>query len=79
MIEYRHPGSYAAAVAPAVGQGICATCRHFGDGPSELEAALPGLRSLGSAFGSPRGADGVCRLHELYLAATSRCPQHARA
>ena len=57
--------------------GSCADCRHFRNGPAQLEALLPGLRSLGSAYGSVRGSDGVCELHQRYLRASSRCDAHA--
>jgi hypothetical protein len=41
-----------------------------------MEAALPGLRSLGSAYGAARASDGLCRLHERVLAAERWCDAH---
>jgi hypothetical protein len=52
----------------------CLACRHFKDAPAELEAAFPGLSSLSSAYAAVRWNDGICTLHERYVAATSRCP-----
>ena len=57
--------------------GTCADCRHFRNAPAQLEALLPGLRSLGSAYGSVRDSDGVCELHQRYLRSGSRCAAHA--
>lgn len=54
----------------------CANCRHFVGAPSELEALLPGMRTLGSAYGSVRATDGVCRVHDRYLDPTSHCPAY---
>jgi hypothetical protein len=55
----------------------CSTCRHFDNAPHGIEAALPGLSSLSSAYAAVRGEDGICRIHDRYLAATSRCGHHA--
>jgi hypothetical protein len=55
----------------------CAGCRHFNDRPLDLEAALPGLSSLSSAFAAVRSQDGICVLHDRYVAAGSRCTLHA--
>jgi hypothetical protein len=41
--------------------------------PAALEAALPGLSSLSSAYGAVRADDGLCRVHDRYLAASYRC------
>lgn len=54
----------------------CAKCRHFRNDPAQIEAGLPGLRSLGSAYGSVRGTDGLCERHQRYLRASSYCPAH---
>ena len=37
------------------------------------------MRTLGSAYGSVRATDGICRLHDRYLDPTSRCDSHERA
>ena len=54
----------------------CATCTHFDARPAALEAALPGLRSLASAYGAVRASDGLCRLHDRVLAAERWCDEH---
>ena len=54
----------------------CGTCQHFCQAGAELEASLPGLRSLGSAYSSVRAADGLCTLHARYLTPTSSCAMH---
>jgi hypothetical protein len=40
----------------------------------EIEAALPGLSSLSSAYAAVRSSDGICAVHERYVAASSICP-----
>ena len=55
----------------------CANCRHFVGAPREVEALLPGMRTLGSAYGAVRATDGVCQLHDRYLNPSSRCASHA--
>jgi hypothetical protein len=54
----------------------CADCRYFSNAPVQLEAQLPGLRSLGSAHGSVRDRDGVCERHQRYLRASCSCAGH---
>ncbi|MBB3175112.1 hypothetical protein FHR90_002961 [Endobacter medicaginis] len=54
----------------------CATCRHFAAAGGPVEAALPGLRTMSSAFADSRGDDGICRRHDLLLRATASCPEH---
>jgi hypothetical protein len=51
----------------------CARCAFFAAGARELEARLPGLKTLGSAWGSVRADDGLCHLHDRYVAAASVC------
>lgn len=55
----------------------CRTCRHFEDSPAALEAALPGLASLSSAYAAVRADDGLCALHDRYLAGRSVCDRYA--
>jgi hypothetical protein len=55
----------------------CRTCRHFRNDAAFLEAALPGLASLSSGYGSVRADDGLCLLHDRYLGARSSCADHA--
>jgi hypothetical protein len=58
-------------------QPSCLKCRHFNNAPSELEAALPGLSSLSSAYAAVRADDGICAVHDRYVAASSVCPAFA--
>jgi hypothetical protein len=55
----------------------CHSCRYFEQSPSELEAALPGLSSLGSAYAAVRYDDGMCGMHDRYVASSSDCALHA--
>jgi hypothetical protein len=55
--------------------GVCGACRHFRNDARYLEAAIPGLSSLGSATGSARADDGLCLLRDLYLGSRSSCGQ----
>ena len=57
----------------------CANCRYFSGAPREVEALLPGMRTLGSAYGSVRATEGVCVLHNRYVDPSSRCDSHERA
>jgi hypothetical protein len=54
----------------------CSRCVHFRGTATELEALLPGLRTLSSAYGSVRSQDGVCHLHQRYVAADASCSAH---
>jgi hypothetical protein len=55
----------------------CAECKHFNNQSSHLQAALPGLSSLGSAYAAVRCDDGICAVHERYVAASSHCAAFA--
>jgi hypothetical protein len=55
----------------------CMGCRHFLYDAAALERALPGLRTLSSAYASVRGSDGLCGVHDRYVASTSRCDHHS--
>jgi hypothetical protein len=57
----------------------CGQCRHFNGRPLDLEAALPGLSSLSSAYAAVRSNDGICAVHERYVAASSVCTAFAAA
>jgi hypothetical protein len=61
------------------GARTCACCAHFDAAPARIEAALPGLASLSSAYAAIRSGDGLCGLHDRYVAATSRCGSHRAA
>ena len=54
-------------------QGRCRSCADFRNDADYLEAALPGLTSLGSGHASVRAADGICIRHDRYLGADSWC------
>lgn len=54
----------------------CAGCHHFVNRPAALESLLPGMNTLGSAYGSVRDSDGLCQHHQRYLRASCLCPQH---
>jgi uncharacterized membrane protein YadS len=51
----------------------CAACGHFNNHPADLESQLPALRTLSSAYAAVRSSDGVCALHQRYVAASSAC------
>jgi hypothetical protein len=51
----------------------CTHCRHFNPAPADIEAAFPGLWSLSSAYASVRADDGICAVHDRYVAASSVC------
>jgi hypothetical protein len=55
----------------------CGGCTHFQNGALQLEAALPGLSALSSAYAAVRLDDGICAVHERYVAAASVCPAFA--
>jgi hypothetical protein len=54
----------------------CAGCRHFSGTAQQVEALLPGLRTLSSAYGAVRSQDGLCGVHARYVAAYSYCKAH---
>jgi hypothetical protein len=54
----------------------CASCRYFNGEPVDIEAALPGLSSLSSAYAAVRSDDGLCSMHDRYVAANSVCGEH---
>ena len=57
----------------------CGRCAFFNNDPQALEAAMPGLRSLGSATASVRSDDGLCSVHDRYLGARCTCPSFRAA
>ncbi|HEX3912657.1 MAG TPA: hypothetical protein VHW71_04050 [Steroidobacteraceae bacterium] len=61
------------------GAHCCLSCTRFEQAPAALEAAMPGLSSLSSAYAAVRGEDGICILHERYVASTSSCASFAQA
>jgi hypothetical protein len=54
----------------------CGSCRHFSDSAAQIEAQLPGLRVLSSAYGAVRSQDGLCGVHARYVAAYGSCASH---
>jgi hypothetical protein len=55
----------------------CRQCKYFENQPAQVEAALPGLSSLSSAYAAVRCNDGICTVHERYVAASSVCAAFA--
>ena len=53
----------------------CQDCRHSVMSPDDLEAVVPGLNILSSAYGSVRGETGLCRLHDEFVTAGSTCAE----
>ena len=56
--------------------GTCASCRFFRAEPRAIEAAVPGLTTMGSGYASVRASDGLCDCHGRYVSATSHCGHH---
>ena len=54
---------------------VCRVCHHFLAASRELEAELPGLTILSSAFGDSMGDQGLCRLHERLVPPRHSCPE----
>jgi hypothetical protein len=51
----------------------CSSCRHFRRAADELEAELPHLRTLSSAYAAVRSDDGLCGVHNRYVASYYVC------
>jgi len=51
----------------------CAGCAHFVDDPARIEAMVPGLTVMGSAYASVRSDDGICLEHDLIVSARDVC------
>jgi hypothetical protein len=51
----------------------CRDCRHFSGDPAAIEARCRGLASLGSAYASVSGEDGICDRHDRYASARAWC------
>jgi hypothetical protein len=52
----------------------CRVCAHFVGEALALEAALPGLNILSSAFGAVRAETGLCEAHEAFVTPRPPCP-----
>ena len=57
----------------------CAHCASFRGDPKDLEALLPGLTSLSSAYASVRSDDGICMRHDRFVGARSCCADFSPA
>jgi hypothetical protein len=57
----------------------CWSCRHFMHDARALEGALPGLASLSSAYAAVRADDGLCNVHDRYIAGSSSCVRYLAA
>jgi len=55
----------------------CLRCRHFKFAPGDIESALPGLSTLSSAYAAVRASDGICAVHDRYVAASRVCDSFA--
>jgi hypothetical protein len=64
-------------VSPKLQAAACFACRHFNHAPRDIEAALPGLITLSSAYAAVRASDGICAVHDRYVAASSVCASFA--
>jgi hypothetical protein len=53
----------------------CWRCTHFVNDPGKIEAAMPGLVIMSSAYGSVRAEDGLCQRHDRYVRANFGCDQ----
>ena len=60
-------------------QGRCGTCAHFCNDPAFLETVFKGLTSMSSGYGSTRGDDGICLLHDRHLSARASCAKYSAA
>jgi len=59
-------------------QAKCQDCRYSVLRPEDLEAAIPGMNILSSAYGSVRGQTGLCRRHDKFVTADSTCADFER-
>lgn len=59
--------------APPAPGVACGRCTQFDARPHAIEAAFPGLASMGSGSASVRAQDGLCALHGRYLPASAYC------
>jgi hypothetical protein len=56
----------------------CLSCRYFEHAPARIEAALPGLSALSSGYAAVRCDDGICAIHDRYVAASSFCSAYSQ-
>lgn len=55
----------------------CGACRFFRNDPAYLEAAFPGMASMGSGHASVKADDGICLRHDRYHSAHASCDEFA--
>jgi hypothetical protein len=60
-------------MSPDLVRDRCGRCAHFVDDPLRLERMFTGMTILSSAWGSTRGDQGLCTLHERLLQPVMRC------
>lgn len=56
---------------------MCNDCMYFQNDPKAIEAALPGLTILGSAYSSSRGDAGICEQQDVFLVPVEQCSDFA--
>ncbi len=54
----------------------CRTCAHFICDRRLIEAAIPNLTVLGSAYASVAADDGLCRRHDIVTSRRAGCADH---
>lgn len=52
----------------------CWQCANFVVAPGEIEALVPGLNIVSSAYGSVRADTGYCMFYDIFLVARDVCP-----
>ncbi len=56
-----------------MGTAPCFSCKHFVNAPRLIEASIPGLNTLSSAYASVRGEAGLCSRLDLFLSPGAEC------
>lgn len=58
----------------------CRHCAHFVDSPAAIEARIPNLTMLGSAYSSARGHAGLCEEYGRFMdpMPAQSCPSFQR-
>ncbi|CAM2138799.1 conserved protein of unknown function [Pararobbsia alpina] len=57
----------------------CRDCVHRASDRAGLESLIPGLSSLGSAFGASVGESRLCRIHDRLVSPDDHCGQFTPA
>ena len=68
-------GTYQPKQKERTAASSCRHCVHFVNDPEKLEAAMPGIIIMSSAYGSVRAEDGLCRRHDRYVRASFGCDE----